>query len=91
MTTPKELNPKPAKEEIIHRDMLGRKLNVGDFVAYPRRNSQRIGQIIKMNPKMPRVQEITNRKYGNEANIYTTDMVLLDGPDVTFYILKNSA
>lgn len=91
MTSLKEPHTKVVKEEIVHRDMLGRKLKVGDFVAYPRRNSQRIGQIIKMNPKMPRVQEITNRKYGNEANIYTTDMVLLDGPDVTFYILKNSA
>lgn len=88
MTTLKE--PK-TKTEIVHRDMLGRKLKVGDFVAYPRRNLQCIGQIVKMNPKMPRVQQISNKVYGREANIYTTDMVLLDGPDVTFYILKNSA
>ena len=79
------------KEEIIHKDMLGRKLKVGDFVAYPRRNTQCIGQLVKMNPKMPRVQQISNKVYGREANIYTNDMVLLDGPDVTFYILKNSA
>jgi hypothetical protein len=91
MTSLKEPHTKVVKEEIVHRDMLGRKLKVGDFVAYPRRNLQCIGQIVKMNPKMPRVQQISNKVYGREANIYTNDMVLLDGPDVTFYILKNSA
>lgn len=91
MTSLKEPKTKVVKEEIIHRDKLGRKLKIGDFVAYPRRNVQCIGQIVKMNPKMPRVQEISLRRYGAEANIYTTEMVLLDGPDVTFYILKNTA
>jgi hypothetical protein len=91
MTSLKEPTIKTPKEEIVHRDMLGRKLKVGDFVAYPRRNVQCIGQIVKMNPKMPRVQQISNKVYGREANIYTHDMVLLDGPEISFYILKNSA
>lgn len=90
MTTLTETTTK-VKEEIEHRDMLGRKLKVGDFIAYPRRNILCIGQIVKMNPKMPRVQQISKKVYGKEANIYTHDMVLLDGPEISFYILKNSA
>jgi hypothetical protein len=88
MTTPKETK---VKEEIEHRDKLGRKLKLGDFVAYPRKNIQCIGKIVKMNPKMPRVLQISNSKYQRESNIYTTEMVLLDGPEISFYILKNSA
>ena len=77
------------KTEIQHKDKLGRKLALGDFVVYPRRNSLSIGKITKMNPKMPRVADVKDSR--REHNIYPNDMVLLDGPDVTFYILKHSA
>ena len=92
MTT---LTEKPkAKTKVLpeHRDKLGRKLSLGDVVAYPRKNTLQIGKIVKLNPKMPTVLQLSNAsKYDREHNIYPTDMVLLDGADVTFYILKNSA
>jgi hypothetical protein len=81
--------PKPIPE---HRDKLGRKLELGSMVAYAHGNGLHIGKIIKLNPKMIGVQRVSNEKWGRgQANIYPTDMVLLEGSDVTFYILKNSA
>lgn len=81
--------PKPVPE---HKDKLGRKLAMGSMVAYAHGNGLHIGKVIKLNPKMIGVQRISNERWGrSEANIYPTEMVLLEGSDVTFYILKNSA
>ena len=80
------------KEPIVHKDKLGRIINVGDFVAYPTRNSLEFGKVMKLNNKMVGVIPAVSKYkiYGN-TNKYPIDMVRLDEKDMTWYILKNSA
>ena len=83
-----------AKAEIIHEDKLGNLINVGDYVAYPSHNSLEIGVVTKLNPKMVKVKNITptNYKWRSEdgKNKYPSDCVMVEGPLVTMYILKNN-
>lgn len=75
-----------------HRDKLGRLLKVGDCVAYPSHNSLGVGTIKKLNPKMVKVVKVPAGKYRDSgSNKYPNDLVLLDGPEVTMYLIKNSS
>jgi hypothetical protein len=76
------------KELPVHKDQLGRVLNMGDCVAYPQSNSLVIGVIRKINPKMIGVRRIGNN---SEKNKYPTDCVKLDGPEVTMYLIKHAS
>jgi hypothetical protein len=77
------------KEVPEHRDLLGRLLNVGDCVAYPSSNSLVVGIVKKLNPKMVGVSQLGKNRWG-DSNKYSNDLVILDGPDVTMYLIKNS-
>jgi hypothetical protein len=77
----------PPKAVPEHKDKLGRLLKVGDFVAFPDRNSLEVGVVKKLNPKMIGVGRIKS-KYSQ--NKYPEDIVRLDGPEVSMYLLKNS-
>jgi hypothetical protein len=83
---------KKIKEPILHKDKLGRVINVGDFVAYPQRNSLEFGKVMKLNNKMVGVIPAVSKYpvYGN-TNKYPVDLVRLEPSDMTWYILKNSA
>lgn len=71
-----------------HRDKLGRLLKIGDCVAYPAYNSLSIGLVKKLNPKMVGVSGLGKRS--SAKNKYPADLVLLDGPEVTMYLIKSS-
>jgi hypothetical protein len=75
------------KEIPNHKDKLGRPIMVGDFVVFPDRNSLEVGVVKKLNPKMIGVGRIKS-KYSQ--NKYPEDIVRLDGPEVSMYLLKNS-
>ena len=75
------------KEIPAHKDKLGRPIKIGDFVAFPDRNSLEVGVVKKLNPKMIGVGRIKS-KYSQ--NKYPQDMVLLEGPEVSMYLLKMS-
>jgi hypothetical protein len=78
-----------AKAEVVHKDKLGRVLKVGDCVAYPESNRLTIGTIKKFSPKMAMVAELGRRYFNDNGNRkYPNDLVLLDGPEVTMYLLK---
>ena len=81
------------KEIPVHRDKLGRKIELEYFVCYPNGNSLDIGKVIRITPKMVLVSRIPDklRKWGGESRKYPTDLVLVEGKDVTMYILRNSA
>ncbi len=79
-----------SKEIIEHRDKLGRLIKIGDCVAYPGSNSLIIGTVKKINPKMIGVTAVGKNRWGPN-NKYPNDCVLLDGPEVTIYLLKNSS
>ena len=74
-----------SKIEIEHRDKLGRVLKVGDCVAYPDHNSLAVGTVKKINPKMLGVRELGRK---SSKNKYPNDCVILDGPEVSMYLLK---
>ena len=78
------------KEIPQHKDKLGRLLKVGDCVAYPGSNMLFIGIVKKLNPKMVGVAKLGKGNWGPK-NKYPEDLVLLDGPDVTMWLLKESA
>lgn len=81
---------KTTKTKIIpeHRDKLGRVLSVGDCVVYPQSNCLIIGTIKKFNPKMIKVCNIGGKW---EHNKYPNDLVKVEGPEVTLYLIKNSS
>jgi len=79
-----------AKEIPEHRDALNRVLKMGDCVAYPQSNSLVVGVIRKINPKMIGVTRVGQKGWGSEKNKYPSDCVLLDGPEVTMYLIKNA-
>lgn len=72
-----------------HKDKLGRELAVGDAVCYPSSNTLYIGTIIKLNNKMVKVKTVGSR-WGGEYNKYPSDIVKLEGAEVTFYVLQNT-
>jgi len=80
------------KEAIEHRDRLGRLINVGDFVAAADNNRLSVGVVCKLNLKMIQYKTISKERYwaGRRVNKYPDDVIVVEGPDVTFYILKNS-
>lgn len=80
---------------IKHHDRIGRPIVVGDYVAFPSRNTLDIGQVTKLNAKMVKVERLNTktRKAGYKPlsyNKYGTDCVVLDGPSLTLYLLKTS-
>ena len=79
------------KAEIQHKDKLGRVLKVGDCVAYPDSNTLAIGTINRVTDKMTMVAELGRKSswYNNRGTRkYPSDLVLLEGPEVTMYLLK---
>ena len=80
---------KTPKIPLEHRDKLGRLLAVGDSVCYPDRNSLEFGTVKKLNPKMVTVYETgASGKWYTGSRKYPQDLVKVDGPEVTMYLLK---
>jgi hypothetical protein len=73
---------------IEHKDKLGRIIKVGDCVAYPGGNTLLIGTVKKLNPKMIGVARLGGYKWDGPGNKYPDQVVVLDGPEVTMYLLK---
>lgn len=77
-----------SKKEIEHRDRLGRLLKLGDCVAVAHHNGLMIGTIKKLNPKMLKVARVgASYARSDGYNKYPSECVLLDGPEVTMFLL----
>jgi hypothetical protein len=83
---------KTTKVPLEHRDKLGKLLAVGDAVCYPSHNSLELGTVKKLNPKMVKVWEAGHgpSKWYTGSNKYPSDLVKVDGPEVTMYLLKKA-
>lgn len=77
-----------AKQLPEHKDILGRVLNIGDYVAYPDSNMLKTGKIDKLNQKMVRVT--TGNTWRTTVNKYPEYTVKLDGPDLTVFLLTKN-
>lgn len=73
--------------DIEHQDILGNNIEVGNIVAYPSHNSMKIGTVTKLNPKMINVTAI-GRRYTDRK--YPSELLVVDDPKITLYVLKNS-
>jgi hexokinase len=76
------------KIEPKHPDKLGRELNMGDCVVYPQSNTMIIGTVIKFTPKMITVKGVGTYRW--ETRKYSSDVIKIDGPEVTMYLIKNA-
>lgn len=73
-----------------HKDILGRKVAVGSFVAFTQNNRLFIGKVIKLNRQMLRIERIKHNKWmADQTNKYAHDCVVIPDKDVDFYILRN--
>jgi hypothetical protein len=73
--------------EVVHKDILGNTIKVGDTVVYPAHNSLKIASVAKLNPKMINVVAV-GRTYTDRK--YPTDLLVVDDPKITMYLLKHT-
>ena len=74
-----------------HDDLLGREVTEGDSVAFCHHNQMYVGVVEKVTPKKVRVMPIgTKYRYETGYLKYTTQCVLVGGPDLTMWILKKA-
>lgn len=77
-----------AKKTFDHTDIFGRKLEIGDVVAAPYWNKNLgIFSVTRMTPKLVHLRKVGAK---STKSSYPVDVVKVDGPEVTMYILKNS-
>lgn len=78
------------KTTVVHKDVIGRELKVGDAVAYALRNVMCVGIVAKLNPKMVRIKALRKilSNDSDEINQFSSQCVLIDGADVTLYLLQ---
>lgn len=73
--------------DIVHKDILGNTIKVDDTVVYPAHNSLKIATVKKINPKMINVVAVgrtcPDRKY-------PSDLLVVDDPKITMYMLKHN-
>ena len=71
-------------------DFLKRKLNIDDSVVFipPYSKTMTLGRVIAFSPKMVRVVYHGWRNQELESSRYPGELVKVDGPDLTMYLLK---
>lgn len=74
--------------DIKHNDILNNPVNTGDIVVYPNRNRMSIGVVKKLNPKMINITPIGNSWIDRK---YSSEVLVVDDPKISMYILKNSS
>ena len=81
------------KETIEHRDRLGKLIEIGDFVVAANHNRLSVGIVNRLNLKMIQYKIVSSEKYfhGRKVNKYPDDVVVVKGPEVSAYLLKNSS
>lgn len=74
-----------------HCDLLGREVKEEDVVAFVHHNAMYVGKVIKVTPKQVRVVPM-GTQYRNETGYlkYTSQCVLVGGPELTMWILKRT-
>ena len=84
-----------SKKEPEHRDLLNKRISVGDIVAFAENGSQYVGKITKLTAKRVKINRITAHAthlwYKQTAyQRPPDDVVIIEGAHVTAYIMANS-
>jgi hypothetical protein len=75
----------------VHLDKLDQEITVGACVAVAHHNSLAVATVVKLTPKMVRIKIAnitTNSWYQGYHDKYGDQMVVIEGPSVTMYLLK---
>lgn len=90
--TAKTAKRTPKEPSTVHRDIFGRIITEGSPIVFPHGNSLYVGTVGKCSPKMVRVHPSVSM-YRSSTGIlkYANSCVMVEGADVTMYILRNSA
>lgn len=84
-----EATTKSKKTPIIHKDKLGREIKLGNYVAYPDKNTLAFGRVEKINPKMIGITKVSKGgTWRTHTNKYPVDSVILDDSAMTWWLLK---
>lgn len=75
-------------EPVSHKDILGNVIKAGDTVVYPSHNALRIAVVKKLNPKMVNVIAVGSTWPDRK---YPTDLLVVDDPRITLYMLKHTS
>lgn len=78
-------------KEFEHKDLLGNPIELTSKLAVSHKNCLKICSIVKITSKMMRVKPIGKRFYSPEEGylVYPSQTVVVDGPDVMAYILRD--
>jgi hypothetical protein len=77
------------KEAPAHKDVLGKDINIGDFVVVSYNRGLRVCKVSKFTPKMMRVHPVdTKRKHSGYLK-YGQETAIVSGEDVFVYVLGN--
>ena len=71
----------------MHKDILGNTIKEQDVVVYPNHNRMKIGTVSKCTPKMVTVIPVGKQYWDRK---YPQEVLVIDDPKISMYILKNS-
>ena len=71
----------------MHKDVLGNPITETSVVAYPHHNRLKIGTVHKCNPKMVTIIPVGKQYWDRK---YPQELLVVDDPKISLYILKNS-
>lgn len=75
-------------DPVVHKDILGNAIKMGDTVVYPSHNALRIAVVKKINPKMINVVAV-GRSWPDRK--YPADLLVVDDPRITLYMMKHTS
>jgi hypothetical protein len=79
-----------SKAKPEHLDILGQPITEGAYVAVSHHNQLYVCKVGKMTPKMIRAHPLKYPCRNSGWLKYTTETVILSGPDALAYILKHA-
>ena len=72
---------------VMHKDVLGNEIKENCIIAYPSHNRLKIGTVRKCTPKMVSVVPVGKQYWDRK---YPYEVLVVDDPKISLYILKNS-
>lgn len=77
-------------DDPIHKDILGNPVKVEDTAVVPDgRRSLHVAVVKKLSPKMITVSIIGRNGRRSDKMLYPQDILIVDDPKITMYMLKN--
>lgn len=79
------------KEPPEHKDVIGQPVYVGSKLAVARNNSLMVCSVIELCPKMIKVKPVMGTYRQGGFVVYSSQTVVIEGPDVLAYVLRGKA